>query len=150
MNNPSIDKGDALFFQNTIRRRAIGLLSAGILALSAPVANAQSLIRDAEIERTLKYVMQPLLKAAGSSSTRIKMYIVNDRSMNAFVAGGRNMFLNAGLIRRMKTVEMLQSVMAHELGHITGGHQSQRAAQMGAANTAMALGLALGLSLIHI
>lgn len=146
MNNPSIDKGDALFFQNTFRRRAIGLLCAGVVALSAPVVNAQSLIRDAEIERTLKYVMQPLLKAAGSSSTRIKIYIVNDRSMNAFVAGGRNMFLNTGLIRRMKSVEMLQSVMAHELGHITGGHQSQRAAQMGAANTAMALGMALGIA----
>ncbi len=119
---------------------------AAALALSASTATGAGLIRDAEIERTLKFVMQPLLKAAGSSSTRIKIYIVNDRAMNAFVAGGRNMFLNAGLIRRMKNVEMLQAVMAHELGHITGGHQSQRAAQAGAANTALALGLALGLA----
>lgn len=130
--------------RNTFMRRTIGMICAAALALSASTASSQSLIRDAEIERTLKFVMQPLLKAAGSSSSHIKIYIVNDRKMNAFVAGGRNMFLNAGLIRRMKTVEMLQAVMAHELGHITGGHQSQRAAQIGSANTAMALAIALG------
>jgi len=135
-----------LSIPKTVTRRAIALVCAAALLLPATNASAQSLIRDAEIERTLKFVMRPLQKAAGGSGSRIKIYIVNDRKMNAFVAGGRNMFLNAGLIRRMKTVEMLQAVMAHELGHITGGHQSQRAAQIGSANTAMALALALGIA----
>jgi predicted Zn-dependent protease len=132
--------------QRTARTRLIGLMTAAILTITATHAPAAGLIRDAEIERTLKYVMQPLLKAAGSSGSRIKIYIVNDPRMNAFVAGGRNMFLHAGLIRRMKNVEMLQAVMAHELGHITGGHETQRAAQISSAKGSMAIALAVGLA----
>ncbi len=130
----------------SMRTRLTGLLTAAVMAVSATSAQSAGLIRDAEIERTLKYVMQPLLKAAGTSGSRIKIYIVNDRSMNAFVAGGRNMFINAGLIRRMKNVEMLQSVMAHELGHITGGHESQRAVHIAGAKGAMAIAMALGMA----
>ncbi|MCP5074066.1 MAG: M48 family metalloprotease [Rhodobacteraceae bacterium] len=111
---------------------------------SGVASQAQGLIRDAEIERTLKFVMQPLLKASGTSGSRVKLFVVNDRSMNAFVAGGSKIFIHSGLIQRLTSVEMLQAVLAHELGHITGGHLSQRAVQAGSLNTALGLGLLLG------
>jgi predicted Zn-dependent protease len=113
------------------------------LVMLAPLANAQGLIRDAEIEKSLKLIAQPLLSSAGLSSSSVSILVVNDRSMNAFVAGGRNIFINHGLITRLKTVEQLQAVIAHEIGHITGGHLAQRAAGAQQARTAAGLGLIL-------
>lgn len=114
------------------------------VALALP-ANAASLIRDAEIERTLKMVAKPLLQKAGLSS-RASILIVNDNSMNAFVAGGNTIFINSGLIRRLKNKAMLQAVMAHEISHITGGHVAQRSAGIGSAQSAAGLGLLLGVA----
>ena len=132
--------------KRVLRRKLVGVAAVCALTVTGMSATAQGLIRDAEIERTLKFVMLPLLKASGHSASRINLYVVSDRRLNAFVAGGNNMFLNTGLIRKMKNVEMLQAVMAHELGHITGGHQSQRAAAISSANRTLAVGLALGLA----
>lgn len=81
-----------------------------------------NLIRDAEIENTLKSYSKPIFRAAGLNPDAIKIYIVNDSSINAFVAGGQNMFLNTGLILECKNANMLVGVMAHETGHIAGGH----------------------------
>lgn len=117
-----------------------------VIAMQAQWVAAQGLIRDAEIERTLKLVLQPLQKSAGIGGTRVDIFIVNDRSLNAFVAGGNNIFLNTGLIRKMKNVEMLQAVMGHELGHITQGHLSARAANLASARSASGIGLAIGVA----
>jgi len=105
-------------------------------------ANAQGLIRDSEIEHTLRLVAQPIAKAAGIG--RIDIYIINSNNPNAFTTGGNNIFINSGLIRQLKSVEMLQSVIAHEIGHITGGHITQRVANIGTATGAARLGLLLG------
>lgn len=121
-------------------------LTSAVLLSSAPMLRAQSLIRDAEIERTLGMVMRPLTRAAGTGGRRVEIFIVNDRTLNAFVAGGNNMFLNTGLIAKMKTKEMLQAVMAHELAHITQGHRAQRAADLASARTAAGIGMAVGLA----
>ncbi len=122
------------------------LLLCALIFVQATGAAAQGLVRDAEIERTLKLAMRPLQNAAGVGGTRVDIFIVNNRSLNAFVAGGNNIFLNTGLIRKMKNVEMLQAVMAHELAHITQGHQSARAANLASARTASGIGLAVGLA----
>ena len=106
-------------------------------------ANAQGLIRDSEIEYTLRLVAQPVAKAAGVG--RIDIYIINNNNPNAFTTGGNNIFIHSGLIRQLKSVEMLQSVIAHEIGHITGGHITQRVANIGTATSAARLGLLLGL-----
>ena len=112
------------------------------LILWSPATYAQGLIRDAEIERTLRIVAQPLVKAAGVG--RVNFFIINDDSPNAFATGGNNIFISSGLIRRMKNVEMLQSVIGHEIGHITGGHITQRIANVGSAKTAAGVGVLLG------
>ncbi|MBE9476590.1 MAG: M48 family metalloprotease [Proteobacteria bacterium] len=107
------------------------------------VANAQGLIRDSEIEHTLSIITEPVAKAAGVG--RIKIYIIGDNNPNAFTTGNKSVFITSGLIRQIKSVEMLQSVIAHEIGHITGGHITQRVANIGTANGAAGLGLILGI-----
>ena len=120
------------------------MICAGLGLALSPVS-AQGLIRDAEIERTLQSAARPLLQKAGLPISSTNILIVNDRSMNAFVAGGNNIFINAGLVMRLKSVDMLQAVIAHEIGHITGGHASQRAANIAGAQSAAGIGIILGL-----
>lgn len=128
-----------------MHRSKFGLwgISTALLLSFAPIANAQGLIRDSEIERTLQIIAQPIVKAAGVG--RLNFFIVNNNSPNAFTTGGNNIFIHSGLIRRMKTVEMLQSVIGHEIGHIIGGHITQRVANIGSAKTAAGVGVLLGI-----
>lgn len=94
-----------------------------LISLLPVNATAQiGLIRDAEIENTLRNYGKPIFRAAGLNSDAINIYIVNDSSINAFVAGGQNLFINTGLILECKNANMLIGVMAHETGHIAGGH----------------------------
>jgi predicted Zn-dependent protease len=85
-------------------------------------ASAAPLIRDAEIEHTLHQYADPIFIANGLKPSAIKIFIVNDDALNAFVAGGANLFVNSGLIMSSPTPDMLLGVMAHETGHIAGGH----------------------------
>ncbi len=114
--------------------------------LLCPMAQAQSLIRDAEIERTLGQISQPIFRAAGLSPSQVKIYIVNSRDLNAFVAGGNNIFLNTGLLRRLESLDQLQAVIAHEVGHITGGHLARRNAKVRASSGAVGIGLLLAIA----
>ena len=93
----------------------------------ANAASAQSLIRDAEIEATLKRIAEPVFKSAGIGSNSIEVLVINNSSLNAFVVDNSAIFIHSGLILRLKSVEMLQSVIAHELAHITSGHLVRRA-----------------------
>ncbi len=114
-----------------------------VITTSMP-ATAQGLIRDAEIEASIKQLARPLLKAAGLPTGSVKFFIVNNAQPNAFVTNGRQVFIHEGLIRKLKTPEQLQAVIAHELGHITGGHIAKRYADFGRAKTNAMLGLLLG------
>ncbi|MFT6386159.1 MAG: putative Zn-dependent protease, partial [Rickettsiales bacterium] len=80
-----------------------------------------SLIRDAEIEDFLHDITRPILKAANLNPKEIKIYIVNDSSLNAFVSGGQNIFINTGLITKYPDPNVLIGVIAHETGHISSG-----------------------------
>ena len=88
----------------------------------AAQANAQSLLRDTEIEETLREFTDPILRAGGLMPSSVDIYLVNDRSLNAFVTRGQNIFLHSGLILEADTPNQLKGVIAHETGHITGGH----------------------------
>jgi predicted Zn-dependent protease len=97
------------------------LLGAGWL-LAAQNAQAQSILRDAETEALFREMANPLVKAAGLDPKNVDIVLVNDPDVNAFVAGGQAVYLNAGLINQATSAAEVQGVIAHELGHVVGGH----------------------------
>lgn len=81
-----------------------------------------SLISDEETELLLKNIVQPLFSAAGIPYNRNEIHIVNDPTLNAFVADGNNLFIHTGTILNAESPNELAGVIAHETGHIQGGH----------------------------
>lgn len=122
----------------------LGLLS----ALLAPTARAQgsglSLIRDAEIENTIRGFVAPVFEAADLDPQAIQINLVNDPQLNAFVAGGQRIFINTGLIQKVRTPNELIGVVAHETGHISGGHLARIQDELKAASNQMILAMLLG------
>lgn len=108
-------------------------------------ASAVGLIRDAEIEALLREYTDPILIAAGLQPDAVDIYIVNDPSLNAFVTGGKNIFLHTGLIVEAERPLELIGVIAHETGHISGGHLVRRSEGARAATLPMFLGLGVGI-----
>ena len=109
---------------------AVGMVAA-VSTLLAPVAPAFAqddggpqlqLIRDTEIEAILHEDMDPIFVAAAVNPKAVHIYIVGDTDMNAFVAGGQNIFVTTGLIVRTQSPNQLIGVLAHETGHMAGGH----------------------------
>lgn len=126
-------------------KNVLPALATAVLAFTAPLtASAQGLIRDAEIEQILRGYADPLFEAAGLKPSDVNIYIVQDDSLNAFVAAGQNMFLHTGLIMESRTPEELKGVIAHETGHIAGGHSVTREAAMGAASNTSLITMGLG------
>jgi predicted Zn-dependent protease len=107
-----------------------GMVALAALAPMAPVAKAQSnpetmgipLIRDTEIEAILKADVTPIWKAAGIDTNDAQIHIVGSKDLQAFVAGGQHLFVFSGLIMKTKNPNELIGVMAHETGHMAGGH----------------------------
>lgn len=98
------------------------ILAVGVFAASRASFAAGSVIRDAEIEDTLRVFSRPVFEAAGIGAQDINIIILDDEAINAFVAGGLNLFLHTGLILKTENPEELIGVIAHETGHIAGGH----------------------------
>ncbi|MBA3864357.1 MAG: peptidase M48 [Erythrobacter sp.] len=96
------------------------LLASAVVAFQ-PVA-AQSILRDAETEQLLADMVAPLVEASELESDNVEVVLINDGSINAFVAGGQAIYVHSGLINAAETAEEVQGVLAHELGHITAGH----------------------------
>lgn len=104
-------------------RPILAFLSSLVLLLASTVpAAAQSILRDAETEALFQDMLDPLVEAAGMDAGSVKVYLVNDNSINAFVATGQRMYIHTGLIAESDNALQVQGVMAHELGHIVGGH----------------------------
>ena len=99
-------------------------LIAAVLVIGADTANATkvSLIRDAEIENTISQFAAPVFRAAKLEVSAIKIHLVKDKTLNAFVAGGQRLFINTGLITQATSAGQIIGVIAHETGHISGGH----------------------------
>ena len=116
------------------------------LILWMPAASqAQSVIRDSEIEITLKTWSEPIFRAAGLSTQQVNIIIINDPRVNAFVAGGANIFLFTGLFDRAETPEEIIGVIAHETGHIAGGHLVRLRGSMEQASFETIIGTILGI-----
>jgi predicted Zn-dependent protease len=128
---------------NTFRTLALILAGLGGLA-SAPMASAQGVIRDAEIEGILRSYSDPIFEAAGLKPSDVDLFIISDPSLNAFVAGGQRVHLNTGLIMASERPEELKGVIAHETGHIAGGHNVTRRQAMEAGNFTSMISIGLG------
>ena len=131
-----------------LRLKLTALLS--FLCLSfASLAHAQiSLIRDAQTEKFLRELCQPIFSAAGLQTEEVNIYIVGDDSINAFISGGQNVFINTGLIRKYKTPDALIGVVAHESGHIAAGHLARSSEEAKKAGAAMLLSYILGIGAV--
>lgn len=111
-------------------------------AVQALPAKAVSLLRDPDIEYSLQQVAKPILNAAGLGNS-VRILVVNDSSLNAFVVDHKHIFIHSGLLMRMETADMLRAVIAHEAAHIANGHLARRHQNIGNARTVAGLGLAL-------
>jgi predicted Zn-dependent protease len=104
-------------------KRAVAAAAAtALVATPVAAASAASLIRDAEIEATLRAYADPIFEAAGLDADAVQVHIINDPQINAFVSGGLQMFVHTGLLTAAEKPNEVIGVIAHETGHIAGGH----------------------------
>jgi predicted Zn-dependent protease len=113
-------------------------------ALTARPAMAQSILRDAETEQLFKDMERPIIAAAGLRPENVQIVLLGDPSINAFVVGGQTVYIHSGLIAAADNVNQVQGVVAHELGHITGGHVIRMQEGAKVATGIMLLSLLLG------
>ncbi len=125
---------------------AFSVLCTLCLGFEPAVAQELQLVRDTETERLLKSYEDPLLVAAGLDPAAVKMYIVQDPTINAFVAEGQNIFVNTGLLQQLHTPNEVIGVLAHETGHIAGGHLVRDTAAIHKAMIPMLVGVAAGVA----
>ncbi len=118
-----------------------------LLVASLP-AMAQGAIRDDETERYLRRLADPLLEAAGLRPEDLRLFVLADPRLNAFVAGGQNLFIFTGLIEAAETPEQLAGVIAHEIGHIAGGHLTRMVRAGEQAGQQALIGALLGIAAV--
>src|SRR5690606_24009708 len=102
------------------------------------------IVRDAEIEALVRNYARPIFQAAGLTKSGIDIVLVNDSSFNAFVAG-RRMFINTGALMTAETPNEIIGVIAHEAGHLAGGHQERLRDQLARSQTMAIVAALLGL-----
>ena len=104
------------------------LMLALVLALGTARAAAAAddqgptVLRDTETEQLFADLARPLIEAANLDDKSVEVVLLNDDEINAFVAGSQNVYVNSGLIIAADNVNEVQAVVAHELGHVAGGH----------------------------
>lgn len=108
--------------KSTGSTRIAASIAAFLALMIAVPAHAQSILRDAETEALLDEMSAPIIRASGLTPQNVKVVIIGDDSINAFVAGGQIVYIHSGLITNSDNANQVQGVIAHELGHITGGH----------------------------
>lgn len=124
--------------------QCVGLAAAACALAWSGQAAAQSLIRDAEIEDTLHAYTDPILRAADLNPGDVDIFIVNDPTLNAFVSGGQNIFIHTGLILAADNPNEVIGVLAHETGHIAGGHIARSREAMSQAMGPALISIGLG------
>ncbi len=130
--------------------RSLAVVAATGVAIAAGPAHAQDparglpIVRDAEIEQLLRDYTQPILRAAGVAKQNIRVVILGDRSFNAFVIDARRIFVNSGALMESQTPNQIIGVLAHETGHIAGGHLSKLRSELSNAETMAILATILG------
>lgn len=125
----------------------VAMVAVSFLSWTAP-AGAQrremQLLSDAETEHTIRTMARPIFQAAGIDAEAVSIILVNDRTLNAFVAGGQNIFLHTGLLLQTDAAQLL-GVIAHETGHIAGGHLVRGTEAMETAFLSSLVGMGIGI-----
>jgi predicted Zn-dependent protease len=132
----------------SLRRAFVGfcMLAAGVASMPVNVhAQGLPIIRDAEIEALLQDYARPIFNAAGFGGGRVTVRIVNNDSFNAFVLDGANVFVHTGTLMQAKTPNEVIGVIAHESGHIAGGHMAALRSRIAKDQTRVLLAQVLGL-----
>jgi len=125
------------------------LATAVALAMTPTLGAAQQnkgppILRDTESEQLLRDYTRPILRAAGMEKQNIQMVIINESVFNAFVADGRRIFVNYGAMMQSETPNQIIGVLAHETGHLAGGHLSKLRERLAEAQTQMIIAMLLG------
>src|SRR5258706_1923668 len=123
---------------------AAALAIAPMAPAFAQQAKGPPVIRDTEAEQLLREYTRPILRAAGLEKQNIQIVIINESVFNAFVADGRRIFVNYGAIMQSETPNQIIGVLAHETGHLAGGHLAKMREQMARAQTQMIIAMLLG------
>jgi predicted Zn-dependent protease len=123
---------------------AAALAFAPMLPARAEQEKGPPVIRDTEAEQLLREYTRPVLRAAGLEKQNIQIVIINDSAFNAFVADGRRIFVNYGAIMQSETPNQIIGVLAHETGHLAGGHLAKMREQLAQAQTQMIIAMLLG------
>ena len=134
--------------QKTSRLTAVtAAVALAIAPMSPALAEPEKgppIIRDAEAEQLLREYTRPILRTAGLEKQNIQVVILNEKAFNAFVADGRRIFINYGALMQSETPNQIIGVLAHETGHLAGGHLSKLREQMAQAQTQMIIAMLLG------
>ena len=133
------------FLSRATRIAVTALLLA--FAIVQPAA-AQEVLRDSETELLFHDISAPLVQAAGLDPHNVKVVLLKDDLINAFVAGGQIVYIHSGLLTAADNVNQLQGVIAHELGHVAGGHILRIGEGAGAATKISILSLVLAAAAI--
>ncbi|HEY7901331.1 MAG TPA: M48 family metalloprotease [Caulobacteraceae bacterium] len=130
----------------TCRLTALAALAALAATVPAVAQNAPiSIVRDTEIEAILHQEADPIFVAAGLDPKQVQIHLIGDKELNAFSTAGLNLYLNTGLILKTATPDQLEGVIAHETGHIAGGHVARSGAATKAALGPMLASIGLGI-----
>jgi predicted Zn-dependent protease len=121
---------------------AIALVASPMAALAQE--GKLSILRDTETENLLRDYSRPILRAAGLEKQNIQVTIINQPVFNAFVADGRRIFVNSGALMQSETPNQIIGVLAHETGHLAGGHLARMREQLATAQTSMIIAMLLG------
>ena len=111
---------------------------------SAQQNKGPPVLRDTESEQLLRDYTRPILRAAGMEKQNIQMVIINESVFNAFVADGRRIFVNYGAMMQSETPNQIIGVLAHETGHLAGGHLAKLRERLAEAQTQMIIAMLLG------
>jgi predicted Zn-dependent protease len=135
------------FAKKTLKLTALTVASALTVTPMAALAQegkGPSFLRDTESEQLLREYTRPIVRAAGLEKQNIQMVIINDNQFNAFVADGRRIFVNYGAMMQSETPNQIIGVLAHETGHLAGGHLAKMREQLAQAQTQMIIAMLLG------
>ncbi len=137
-----------LHLKQAVRRFTAVLAAIALLCAGTVAADAQGLplIRDAEIEGLMRLYTRPIFKAAGINPKSVRVYIIADRRINAFVSGGQRIFIHTGLLTQAKTPNEVIGVLAHETGHIAGGHLARMGVEIERASVTSIIGMLVGIA----